>query len=172
MAFALAKGLGKTSMEFSTLIGIDPVDGMNKGKQATPIILTYVPRSIHVNMAVLVIGSGLGEVKRNPFFPPCSPKGVNHANFFNECSFPACYFVAKDYGHLEMLGDETKGLRGKATYCLCKNGESRNPMRRFVGGIVVAFLRAYLLGDDTDLVYVREDPHCAPLELKTVEFLV
>ncbi|KAL1332048.1 chlorophyllase-2 [Arachis stenosperma] len=151
-ALALRKLNTTTNLRFSAVIGVDPVDGMDKGKQTPPPVLTYVPHSFDVDMAALVIGSGLGEVKRNPLFPPCAPKGVNHENFFSECQKPAWYFVAKDYGHLDMLDDDTKGLAGKATYCLCKNGESRKPMRMFVGGVIVAFLNAYLNGDNTHLL--------------------
>ncbi|XP_050374083.1 chlorophyllase-2 [Argentina anserina] len=157
VSFALA--LGKegitTSLKFSALIGIDPVDGMDKGKQTPPPVLNYVPHSFDLDdMAVMVIGTGLGEVKRNPRFPPCAPKGVNHENFFDECRKPACYFVA---------------VRGKATYCLCKNGKSREPMRKFVGGVVVAFIKAYLGGDSSELLAIREAGHeAAPIELQTV----
>lgn len=172
-AFALV--LGKTatpkSLKFSALIGIDPVDGMDKGKQTPPPVLTYVPHSFDLEMPVMVIGSGLGEVRKNPLFPPCAPKGVNHEDFFKECRKPACYFVAKDYGHLDMLDDGTKGIRGKSTYCLCKNGKSREPMRSFVGGVVVAFLRAHLEGDFSDLVGIRYGHETVPLELQKVEFL-
>ncbi|XP_004296571.1 PREDICTED: chlorophyllase-2, chloroplastic-like [Fragaria vesca subsp. vesca] len=176
VSFALA--LGKegitTSLKFSALIGIDPVDGMDKGKQTPPPVLTYVPHSFDLEgMAVMVIGTGLGEVKRNPLFPACAPKGVNHEDFFNECRKPACYFVAKDYGHLDMLDDETKGVRGKATYCLCKNGKSREPMRKFVGGVVVAFIKAYLGGDSNELMAISEAGYdAAPIELQSVEFLL
>lgn len=120
-----------------------------------------------------MIGSGLGEVKRNPLFPPCAPRGVNHEDFFRECRPPACYLVAKDFGHLDMLDDETRGIRGVLTYCLCKNGRAREPMRRFVGGMVVAFLRAFLEGDDRDLMAVRDrQDQIAPLELQRIEFLM
>ncbi|KAK3190118.1 hypothetical protein Dsin_029679 [Dipteronia sinensis] len=171
-AFALALTKAATTLKFSALIGIDPVDGMDKGKQTPPPVLTYVPRSFDLDdMAVMVIGSGLGEVRRNPLFPPCAPKGVNHGDFFNECRKPACHFVVKDYGHLDMLDNDTKGIRGKATYCLCKNGESREPMRRFVGGIVVAFMKAYLDGDASELMSIRYGHETAPVELQTVEFL-
>lgn len=174
-AFALT--LGKvanvyTKLKFSALIGIDPVDGMDKGKQTPPPVLTYIPESFDLDMAVMVIGSGLGEVKKNPFFPPCAPKGVNHRDFYNECCRPACYFVAKDYGHVDMLDDETKGVRGKATYCLCKNGKSREPMRKFVGGIVVAFLEAYLKGNSNDLMAIKDGYVTLPLELQDVDFRV
>ncbi|KAH6821617.1 chlorophyllase 2 [Perilla frutescens var. hirtella] len=175
VAFALALNKSSpASLKFSALIGVDPVDGMDRGKQTPPPVLTYTPHSFNLDgIAVLVIGSGLGEVRRNPFFPPCAPKGVNHEDFYNECCKPAHYFVAKDYGHLDMLDDVTKGLRGKTTYCLCKNGEARGPMRRFVGGILVAFLRAYLEGDSRELVAIREGhDEMIPVELQRVEFQV
>lgn len=172
-AFALAlKKLNiTTNLKFSALIGVDPVDGMDKGKQTPPPVLTYVPHSFDLDMATMVIGSGLGEVKRNPLFPPCAPKGVNHENFFNECNKPAWYFVAKDYGHLDMLDDDTKGIRGKSTYCLCKNGDSRKPMRRFVGGVIVAFLKGYLNGDFGDLFAIRDAHVSVPVEFKFDNFV-
>lgn len=168
VAFALALDKEATSLKFSALIGIDPVDGMDKGKQTPPPVLTYVPHSFDLDLAVMVIGTGLGEVKKNPLFPPCAPKGVNHEDFFNECQEPACHFVAKDYGHLDLLNDDTEGLRGKATYCLCKNGKSRDPMRRFVGGTVVAFMNAYLLGDNKDLLAIKDGQNTVPVELKPI----
>lgn len=171
-AFALALRKSSTSLKFSALIGIDPVDGMDKGKQTPPPVLTYVPHSFDLDMAVMVVGSGLGEVKRNPLFPPCAPKGVNHEDFFKECREPVCYFVAKDYGHLDMLDDETHGIRGKATYCLCKNGKSREPMRRFVGGVVITFMKAYLEGDKSSLISIRDGHVTTPVELQHIEFLL
>ncbi|XP_054792521.1 chlorophyllase-2-like [Prosopis cineraria] len=173
---AFAVGLKKlnttTNLKFSALIGIDPVDGMDRGKQTPPPVLTYKPHSFDFDMASLVIGSGLGELKKNPLFPPCAPKGVNHEDFFDECPKPSWHFVARNYGHLDMLDDETKGIIGKGSYCLCKNGESRKPMRRFVGGAIVAFLKAYLLADDRDLIAIRDRPQNVPLDLKTIECYV
>ncbi|KAG9129727.1 hypothetical protein Leryth_015436 [Lithospermum erythrorhizon] len=171
VAFALALRKSDTSLKFSALIGVDPVDGMDKGKQTPPPVLTYIPHSFDLDMAVLVIGSGLGEVKKNLLFPPCAPKGVNHEDFYNECRKPACYFVAKDYGHLDMLDDETKGIRGRSTHCLCKNGKTREPMRLFVGGVVVAFLKAYLDGDLSDLIAIKDGDLKLPLDLQKVDFL-
>lgn len=170
-AFALALKKATTTLKFSALIGVDPVDGMDKGKQTPPPVLTYIPHSFDLDVPVMVIGSGLGEIKKNPLFPPCAPKGVNHEDFFNECQRPACHFVVKDYGHLDMLDDDTKGIRGKTTYCLCKNGKSREPMRRSIGGIIVAFMKAYLDGDITDLMAIRKGHETAPTEFETVEFL-
>ncbi|CAN4092900.1 unnamed protein product [Withania somnifera] len=172
-AFALV--LGKvasvsTKLKFSALLGIDPVDGMDKGNQTPPPVLTYIPQSFNLDMAVMVIGSGLGEVKKNFLLHACAPKGVNHRDFYNECCRPACYFVVKDYGHVDMLDDETKGLRGMATYCFCKHGKSREPMRRFVGGIVIAFLEAYLQGNSSDLMAIKDGYVTLPVELQHVDF--
>jgi chlorophyllase len=42
-------------------------------------------------------------------------------------------------------------------------------MRRFVCGIVVAFMKAYLLGDNSDLMAIRDGHETAPVELKTID---
>ncbi|KAK9140023.1 hypothetical protein Scep_009704 [Stephania cephalantha] len=180
VAFALAvdqhKMISHTSLKYSALMGIDPVDGMGKGSQTPPPVLTYVPHSFDVNMAAMVVGPGLGELRKNPLFPPCAPNGVNHRDFFDECCSPACHFVVKDYGHLDMLDDETRGLRGRATYCICKNGKAREPMRRFVGGVIVAFMKAYLEDKHEELLDIRQmregNATGLPVELKlwTAEF--
>ncbi|CAM8986140.1 unnamed protein product [Rhodiola kirilowii] len=168
VAFALAAK--NMTLTFSALIGIDPVDGMDKEVQTPPPVLTYVPNSFNFGMPVMVIGSGLGELKKNAFFPPCAPSGVNHKDFYNECKSPACYFVAKDYGHLDMLDDKTTGIRGTASYCLCKSGKSREPMRRFVGGAIVAFMICYLEGKSEALMLLKDEDTIAPLELQQVDF--
>ncbi|KAJ1687341.1 hypothetical protein LUZ63_018731 [Rhynchospora breviuscula] len=172
VAFALVLGKVVSSpIKISALIGIDPVDGMGMGNQTPPPILTYKPNSIKLDMPVLVVGSGLGELKRNALFPPAAPKGVSHEQFFNECCAPGCYFVAKDYGHVDMLDDETKGFRGNLTYCIAKNGKERKPMRLFVGGIMVAFLKAYLEQEKGTLMAIKDNPGVAPVEVSTCSFL-
>ncbi|XP_010495652.1 PREDICTED: chlorophyllase-2, chloroplastic-like [Camelina sativa] len=173
-AFAVAlKKFGYSSdLKISTLIGIDPVDGTGKGQQTPPPVLAYEPNSLDLDkMPVLVIGSGLVETAWNSLFPPCAHPGVNHEEFFRECQSPAWHFVAEDYGHLDMLDDNTKGIRGMIFYCLCKNGEKRRPMRRFVGGILVSFLKAYLEGDDFELVKIKDGCHKG-LPIKIQEFEV
>lgn len=173
MAFALLLGRGaRASLSFSAVIGIDPVDGMGRGKQTAPPVLTYVPGSFATGAAAMVLGSGLGELPRGPLLPPCAPAGVNHRDFAAECRPPACYLVAADYGHVDMLDDAPPGLRGKATHCLCKAGASRGPMRAFVGGAVVAFLRAFLEGDPRDLLALRDDPAASPVSLSAATFLL
>ncbi|GAB2275363.1 hypothetical protein Dimus_010122 [Dionaea muscipula] len=171
-AFALALSkVASSALKLSALIGIDPVDGSTSG-QSTPPVLTGVPDSLNLDgMPVMVIGSGLGATKKNLVTCPCAPKGVNHDNFYKECQAPAWYFLVKDYGHMDMLDDETKGITGMMTSMMCKNGKSREPMRKFVSGVLVAFLRAYLMGDDSDLIAIRDGEEVEiPVEFDAVDF--
>ncbi|XP_010034586.2 chlorophyllase-2 [Eucalyptus grandis] len=171
-AFALALGKSWTplTLSFSALLGIDPVDGLALcccKFQTKPPVLTEGPQSFDLNMPVMVVGSGLGEDKKYKFFPACAPKGLNHVKFYEKCRSPAWHFVAKDYGHMDMVDDVTNGI-GVALTCTCESGSSREPMRRFVGGAAVAFLRAYLGGDDRDLMALQDTPDIAPVQI-TVE---
>ncbi|PNX77228.1 chlorophyllase chloroplastic-like [Trifolium pratense] len=165
-AIALGKLNITTDLKFSAIIGVDPIDGIDTGLQTLPPILTYVPHSFNFDMPTLVIGSGLGDVKKNLLFPPCSPKGINHENFYNECNKPSWHFVAEDYGHADMMDDDTKGVKGRISYCFCINGESRKPMRIFVGGVMTAFLKAYIVGDNVDLLAIRDKNVSVPLKMK------
>lgn len=73
---------------------------------------------------------------------------------------------------MDLLDDETGGIRGKVSYCLCKNGESREPMRRFVGGAVVAFLKSCLNGEEGDLKAIEGGDSILPVHLQTIESLL
>lgn len=176
IAFALALGHAKVSLslKFSVLIGIDPVAGANQCCRPYPHILTYVPDSFDLNIPVAVIGTGLGPETKNDCIisQPCAPEGLNHKEFFNECKPPCAHFVAKDYGHMDMLDDDPPGVVGAVTGCMCKNGSGpRDLMRKSVGGIVVAFAKAYLYGEDGDLLAIVDDPALSPAVLEPVEFI-
>ncbi|CAN6197754.1 unnamed protein product [Urochloa humidicola] len=165
-AFSLVLGHGKTNLKFSAVIGLDPVAGTSKLLQISPKILTYEPSSFDIPMPILVIGTGLGEEKKNILFPPCAPKDVNHREFYHECKPPCYYFVTKDYGHLDMLDDDAP----KFMTCMCKGGNNcKNMMRRTVAGIMVAFLKAVLNEEDGDLRVILKDPKLAPTTLDPVE---
>ncbi|KAE8686267.1 DNA-directed RNA polymerase III subunit RPC9 [Hibiscus syriacus] len=145
VAFALALQKAMTTLKFSALIGVDPVDGMDKGKQTPPPVLTYVPHSFDLDMAVMVIGSGLGEET-------------------------ACHFIAKDYG-LSICW--TMRLKDYEDVCriVCAIRKAREPMRRFVGGVLVAFLKAYLNGDNIDLIAINMGMKPHRSNLKQSNFL-
>ncbi|KAJ6843045.1 chlorophyllase-2, chloroplastic [Iris pallida] len=171
-AFSLALGYDNPdSLKFSALIGIDPVAGFSQTLQfPPPTILTNQASSFALDIPVLVIGTGLGPDKKVPlpFVPSCAPEGVNHAEFYKECRPPCYHLVVTDYGHLDLLDDDAP----KYLKCVCVNGSGcREPMRRSIGGIVVAFLEAKLGEQDpTDLQAILDDPEIAPAKLFPVEY--
>ncbi|KAJ7962526.1 Chlorophyllase [Quillaja saponaria] len=171
-AFALALGHAQTKSKFSVLLGIDPVAGATKGCRTLPHILTYVPQSFDLSIPVAVIGTGLGSEQSSCCAPPCAPDGLNHKEFYNECKPPCAYFVVKDYGHMDMLDDHPPGIVGELSGCICKNGKNpRDLMRRSVGGLVVAFLKSYLYGENEDLEAIVADPDLAPAKLDPVQLV-
>lgn len=171
-AFAIALGLVQTSQEFSAVIGVDPVAGTSKENQLKPHVLTYVDQSFDINAPILVIGTGLGDVPKICCAPSCAPEGVNHEEFFAESKKPCYHFVAKEYGHMDMLNDDPKPpkLMGFVNYCMCTNGKNREPMRKFVGGTIVAFLEAYLDKKQEDLTAIVKEPSIAPVVLGPPEY--
>lgn len=172
IAFALALGHATEpalSFKFSVLIGIDPVDGLNKtALWLEPHILTYKPCSFDLDIPIAVIGTGLGSENSNNISLPCAPDGLNHKEFFNECQSPRAHFVAKDFGHMDMLDDDA-GTVGQFLKCLCKKGCPKDHMRRATGGIIVAFLNAYLNDDSGDLLAIVANPSLSPATLEDVE---
>ncbi|XP_062116871.1 chlorophyllase-1-like [Humulus lupulus] len=169
IAFALALGKSqvKCNIKFSVLVGIDPVEGPRKGQPIEPHILTYVPRSLDLCIPVAVIGTGLGSEPK--FGVICAPDGMNHAEFFNECKPPCAYFVAKDYGHLDMLNG-LKWFPRTMKDIFAKSGTGpMDLMRRSVGGILVAFLREHMQGHREDLEAIIGDRSLAPTTLDPVK---
>lgn len=169
-AFALALGLGDPKIElelkFSALIGVDPVAGIATGSQCTPKVLTFKPRLLDVGMPALVLGTG--KLQKDGSESICTPAGVNHATFYHECNPPRYHFVAKEYGHMDMLDDDAPFIIDK---CICarnKNG-TKNLARQSMGGVMVAFLRATLEDNDEDLKAILDNPRLAPAILNPVE---
>ncbi|KAH6758135.1 hypothetical protein C2S52_022983 [Perilla frutescens var. hirtella] len=162
-AFALA--LGETGDQ--TLIGIDPVGGLSPSIRSAPRILQYIPRCFNMSIPVAVVGAGYSDQPKG-VVPPCAPDGVNHSEFFNESKPPVCYFLATEYGHFDMMDDNVLLLDIVRTFIAKSCEGSREPMRRAVGGAVVAFLRAYLGGHEKDLDAIVDDPAVAPITLDPV----
>ncbi|GFZ19725.1 hypothetical protein Acr_28g0004300 [Actinidia rufa] len=158
-AFALALGYAKSSLKFSVLLGLDPVEGTD------PKILTNSPHSFDLSIPVAVIGTGLGDRHKFGVLPACAPDGRNYEEFFAECKPPCWFFYAKDYGHMDMMDDGTELLTSCA--CVCGKGP-KQPFRRCLGGIFVAVLRAYLEGDSEDLQDIVDYPSNAPTPLDPI----
>ncbi|VVA91897.1 unnamed protein product [Arabis nemorensis] len=167
-AFAVALGHAATldtSLKFSALIGIDPVAGPSKCLRTDPEILTYKPESFDLDIPVAVVGTGLGPKMKN-VMPPCAPAEVNHVEFYNECKATKAHFVAADFGHMDMLDDDLPGFAGFMAGCMCKNGKGKkSEMRKFVGGIVVMFLKYSLWGDKSEIQQIVKDPSVSPARI-------
>ncbi|XP_020541319.1 chlorophyllase-1 [Jatropha curcas] len=173
-AFALALGYANIPLKLKilALAALDPVEGMSKNNPTLPKTFTYLPQSLDLSIPVTVIGTGLGN---QPICwlvcPACAPNEVNHEEFFNECRAPTTHFVAAEYGHMDMLNENIKDLVGRLTNSLCKSSQSpKEPMRKTVGGIVVAFLKAYFEGQSGDYLTIVQEPSVAPVKLDPVQF--
>ncbi|TMW86210.1 hypothetical protein EJD97_021773 [Solanum chilense] len=165
-AFAVALD-SSMPLKFSALLGIDPVAGCSPSCLRPPYVLEYIPRIFNQSIPVAVIGAGLSNQSTCCLFPSGAPNGVNHAEFFNESKPPCYYFLAKDYGHADML--QADGIMAILIRIMMKSGKgSKESMRRAVGGIVVAFLKAYLEGQIDDLNEIVKSPNLAPITLDPV----
>lgn len=168
IAFGLALGHYPTSLTFKALLGLDPVAGPTPPVWVEPNIFSYIPRSFNVSIPVAVIGTGLSNQSKGVFIPPLARDGYNHSEFFNESKPPCCYFLAKDYGHCDMLNDANLGLAS----LVCRSGEGcKEKMRRGVGGVVVSFLDAYLGGECKTLEGIVAAPHLAPITFDPVIYV-
>ena len=169
VVFALGLGVRKSMHRYSAIVGLDPVDGMDVGAQTNPPVLKFSEGALALGVPALLIGTGLGPVRRNALFPPCAPDGVSHGAFFTDVAAPAFHFVAPHHGHMDFLNDDCSGALGKLSSCVCKNGPARKPMRRFSGGIVVAFLQATFFGEAASLEAALQSPELAPIALDRPE---
>ncbi|KAI5074512.1 hypothetical protein GOP47_0010473 [Adiantum capillus-veneris] len=172
VAFGLAMGLSEVALKISAIAGLDPVDGKDVNQQTTPPILKFSTHCFDLKLPILILGSGLGSLKRNALFPPCAPEGVSHQAFFSDCSDPTFYFVASEHGHMDFLDDRTDGFQGKLSYCACRNGPSRGPMRRFSAGILVAFLQAAMFSETKTFEHLIRNPTIAPVTLEKPKWYI
>lgn len=164
---ALANNAAPDDPTFKALIGIDPSAGMGVSCRIAPNILDYVPRSLDMSVPVAIVGAGLSN-QWFCMFPPFAANGVNHSEFFNESKPPACYFRAKNYGHCDMMDDKAASLAS----LMMKSGKgSRELMRKTVAGVVVAFLEAYLDGQENNLTAIVDKPSVAPISLDPVIYV-
>lgn len=153
-AFALALGKAQTptTLKPSVLIGLDPVAGTGIGpveiRETEPCILTHSSHSFALDIPVIVIGSGLWGL--------CTPEGLNHDEFFFESKPPSAHIVAKHYGHLDMLNDGAEPIG--PVVCPSNIFSDKDPLRRCIGGVFVAALRAFLQGktDDFNAIVVNK----------------
>lgn len=129
VAFGVANG---GASRIAALAGIDPVDGTGGPGGNQPRV---VNGPFNFNIPTLILGAGLGGA--------CAPDGDNYVQFFDACPSPSILVIAGDYGHGDMLDEETAALAAS----VCQSNTDREPMRRLTAGLLVAFFRAHLQND-------------------------
>ncbi|OMO81370.1 Chlorophyllase [Corchorus capsularis] len=58
-------------------------------------------------MSITVTGTGLGLDSKGCGIPPCAPEGLGPEELFKECRPPWAHFVAENYGHMDVLDDDS-----------------------------------------------------------------
>ena len=130
--------------------GVDPVDdtGGPLGNQPHAI-----QGPLPFSLPALIIGTGMGG--------SCAPEGENHVKYYDACQSPAWHVVAPDYGHGDMLDEDYAA----AAALICPSGSNRSAMRQLTGGLLVAFFRASLQGDEQAYNYLT-DAAAAPVRVE------
>ena len=126
VAFGVVKG---GASRVAALAGVDPVDGTGGPGGNEPRV---IDGALALNIPTLILGAGLGGA--------CAPEGDNYASFFDACPSPSVLVVATDFGHGDMLDEETAALAAS----VCESNNDREPMRRLTAGLLVTFFRAHL----------------------------
>jgi chlorophyllase len=147
-----------TIPKVSAIIGLDPVDGNERGIQTKPHVLTFNKSTLNLEVPTLVVGSGLGE--KTWFFGlfASAPKSVSHDQFYSHLTEPVFHFVAKDSRHLDFVDDILPGIFG-----------SKTQMHHFAGGVVAAFLQAVLGNNPCYFNYALTNYTYAPVILEVPE---
>ncbi|MBN1345871.1 MAG: dienelactone hydrolase family protein [Phycisphaerae bacterium] len=129
--------------------GVDPVDGTGGplGGQAR-----VVQGPFGFDFPSLVIGTGLGGA--------CAPEGDNHVQFYEASASPAWHVVAVDAGHGDMLDENS--VDSRLLGAVCQVGPDRPGMLELTAGLLVAFFRGALLGDEASFGYLT-DTEAAPI---------
>lgn len=165
VAFALALGLvSNISLKFSGLVALDPVDGVTESTKPAIVGKTcHQCRSLQ--FPTLIEGAGYGG--REPLIgPACAPVCCNHQAFYECLSAPKVYHVvASDFGHLDFLDDSLPW-----TSFVCKSGNDKAPLRKFTGGLFVAFLLSALSDTSEQLDQILINWQNASIKLEQPEF--
>lgn len=125
----------------AALVGIDPVDGTGGPAGDQPRV---VDGPFDFDIPTLFIAAGIGG--------QCAPAGDNFVQFFDASPSPSILVIANDYGHGDMLDEETAALAA----AVCPSNADRDPMRRLTAGWMVAFFRAHLQNDPDAIDAIRE----------------
>lgn len=82
----------------------------------------------------------------------CAPTGYNHEQFYAASGTPAWRVVMTGAGHADMLDESEARLAS----LVCESGHDRPTTRLLTAGLLVAFFRASLQGDDEGYAYLTD----------------
>lgn len=119
--------------------GLDPVDGTGGPFGGEERVLAG---GLTSTVPAHFIGAELSA--ELTFGMACAPEGDDHLAFYEASGSPAYWTFAEDYGHLDMLDDDTSGCGFFCT--VCSEGPDDDNFRRFSAGQLVAFFRMTLQG--------------------------
>jgi len=155
--------LKEDGYQADAVCGIDPVDAAPFVTNDPPV----VDGPFNFDFPSFVLGTGLGPTPAIPIFPACAPEGNNHEQFYQASIAPVWHFVATEQGHMDMLDGDTLDECG-IICSICPGGPDLAGMRKLTGGLLSAFFRYVLQGDETMLGYLT-NPALAPIPVE-VEF--
>ena len=143
---------------FAAIAGVDPVDGTGGSPGMDGNEPRLIDGSFDLGVPTFILGTGLGP---QGGALSCSPEGDNYVQFWEASAAPAWKVVATEYGHMDMLDRAACGL-----VCgFCQTGPDIEAMTDASAGMLVAFFRASLQGDET-AYGLLEDPRSAPIAVE------
>ena len=121
-------------------LGVDPVDGRGGpfGNQAR-----VLDGGLTANLPSLFIGAELSA--ETYLGAECAPQNEDYEAFYDAAPSPSYRAFVEDYGHLDLLDDQTPGCGLPCGACL--DGPDDGAFRDFSAGQIVAFFRLQLQGD-------------------------
>ncbi|GAQ89266.1 Chlorophyllase [Klebsormidium nitens] len=184
VAVALARKLLNTDVTMRALAALDPVDGPKNGNPIAKDTRPSEPatsecstdHSVDLGVPALLFGSGLGgSPTLGGLAGPCAPAALGYAQFFRAFKSTTYQFVAKDYGHMDILDGKKEGCPSFSRFknCLatkvcpgCGPGRSRGELRSYLGDLLVAFLDSSLKNKPGGLEKLRVEWESAPIAVE------
>ncbi|KAF2325239.1 hypothetical protein GH714_025575 [Hevea brasiliensis] len=131
---------------------------------------TVLPENVEGNLDQLAVSGhsrgGVDPVAGLSKECRCDPKILKFFPHSFDLSIPVTVIGSGlDYGHMDILDDYEPRIN------ICKGNRSRDPLRRTVGGIIVAFLNGYFRYETKDYLTIANNASVAPVNLSPARFI-
>jgi len=149
----------KGSILFSPVDGFDPF-GLVDMYAVTP------GEYLNYDTPTLVLMTGLDNTPGfnmiGDIVPACAPEDLSNLRFYDALAGPTWLVNATAYGHADCLEDFYYNTLLVTHFCSTDSTQDREIYKYFVGGEIVAFIKATLDGECEYLQYI-EDPAMMPV---------